>query len=75
MVSSANENCFLFKKIDLMKMIEKRINCINIIPAEAIPEATPRASRIPIAIKRDFGRAIISSVTIPARYRIYSIEK
>lgn len=45
------------------------------VPAAAIPEATPRASKAPMATNRDLGRPIISSVTIPERYRANNIEK
>lgn len=39
----------------------------GIVPTAAIPEATPRASKAPMATKGDLGSAIISSVTIPER--------
>lgn len=45
------------------------------LPPADMPEATPRASRTPIAIKRVFGSASISLVTIPRRYLTYRIEK
>lgn len=45
------------------------------LPPADIPDATPRASRRPIAIKGYFGIAIISLVTIPARYLRYRIVK
>lgn len=45
------------------------------LPPADIPAATPRASRRPIAMKGDFGTAIISFVTTPARYLRYRIEK
>lgn len=46
-----------------------------ITPPADIPLTTPSASRKPIIIKRYFGRPIISSVTMPALYLVYSIEK
>lgn len=45
------------------------------LPPAAIPVAAPRASSRPTARKGAFGMDNISSVTMPAWYRIYKIEK
>jgi hypothetical protein len=44
-------------------------------PAAAIPVAAPRASKRPTIRNGAFGTDNISSVTMPARYQIYKIEK
>lgn len=50
-------------------------NFINELPPAAIPDAAARASKRPTAINGDFGKDSISSVTLPAWYRRYKIEK
>lgn len=61
--------------VELYSKIKSKLKFEVDVPPEDIPAAVPRASNIPIAIKRDFGRASISLVTIPARYRKNNIEK
>jgi hypothetical protein len=45
------------------------------LPPAAIPVAAPSASKRPTARNGAFGRESISSVTMPAWYRRYKIEK
>lgn len=56
-----------------MKQIKKKIG--QTLPPAAIPVAAPRASKRPTTKNGVFGTDNISSVTMPARYRIYRIEK
>lgn len=45
------------------------------LPPAAIPVAAPRASKRPTARNGAFGKESISSVTMPAWYRRYNMEK
>lgn len=47
----------------------------QILPPAAIPVAAARASKRPTATNGAFGMDSISSVTMPAWYRRYNIEK